>query len=301
MGPASERQFGMPLEPPVLPRLLAALTLPLRRGVRRAAIVLKELGVPGMAKGGVVVPASTKGESAEASATGVDYVRGSSNVPLAPEGEKQAETLGKQFKAKGGVDKIESSDLARAHETAKAIGKACNCSPVTTNDNLRPWALGGLEGKPTLEVLSQIHRYITKQPNVMVPGSGPKSTSPGESFNSFKKRILGTLMEKAKELKKDPSKRLVVVTHYRDVRVAQAWADKGFPPSMEINPKIMLEKGNDPPGTVLRLYWKGSKLALEKVQMNQTTKSQGGVILVRHGVTKLNSEIGDIRRKEGSA
>ncbi len=246
--------------------------------------------IPRMAKGGVVLPAPVKeAEAIGAASTGEDVIRGSSDIPLAPQGKEQAETLGKQFKARGGLDSLESGDLVRAHDTAMAISKACSCSPVTKNTNLRPWMLGGLEGQPTLSVLSKIHRFITKQPNVKVPGKGPKSTSPGESFNAFKRRFLGTLKERLQELKKDPNKRMALVTHYRDIRIAQAWADKGFPDSMEINPKLMLVKGNDPPASVFRLYWKGSKPALEKINMAQG-KNIGGIYLVRHGITKWNEE-----------
>jgi broad specificity phosphatase PhoE len=240
-------------------------------------------GVIALAKGGVVVP--DKGEMAR---SGEDFLRGSIDLPLSPDGVQEAKVLGGRFKAKGGVDKIEVSNLHRAVQTAEAISKSTG-TPITKQvADLRPWHLGHFEGKATKSVLGDIHNYIVKKPNVKIPGKGEGSTAPGESFNDFKRRTLGGLKGKLEELKKDPTKKTALVTHYRPLRLAQAWAQKGFPPSMEINTATMTQKGSDPPASVHRIYWKGSKPKMEKVDMNSNTKFPGGIYIVRHGATKYN-------------
>lgn len=262
-----------------------------------STIVLRELGIgdiPQMARGGVVLPTDHKTvlstvKAPEEVASGQDIIRGSSDIPLSDKGLQQSTELAKQFKAKGGVDRIDTSNLKRARQTAEDIGKQIGQTPKPTAD-LRPWHLGEIEGQPTHTVLDRMKRYIIKQPNVKVPGQGPQSTSPGEAFNTFKRRALTGLKTSLQELKANPNGKVVKVTHYRVVRLTEAWAARGFPDSMEIDPKIMESKGSDPPGTVLRLWWRGTKPALDKVNMKEGGKLPGGIYLTRHGLTKHNEE-----------
>lgn len=253
--------------------------------------------LPQFAKGGIVLSAKEapsemahSGEDikGDMGRSGIDIIRGSFDVPLSSKGKEQAEELAKRFKAKGGLDSIDVSNLHRAVQTAEAISKATDIPISNKAKDLRPWSLGSIEGQPTLKVLDKIHRYITKQPNVKVPGMGEKSTSPGESFIDFKRRTLGGLKKRLQVLKSDPSKRIGLVTHYRDLRLAQSWANKGFPDSMEINSKMMTEKGDDPPTSVHRIFWLGSSPKMQKVDMKSNGKLPGGLYLIRHGATALN-------------
>ncbi|HXC04419.1 MAG TPA: histidine phosphatase family protein [Bacteroidia bacterium] len=243
-------------------------------------------GVIALAKGGVVVP--DKESIPDMARSGQDVIRGSFDIPLSKKGLEQARELGDRFKAKGGVDSIEVSNLHRAVQTAEAISKAIGVPISKKVKDLRPWALGSIEGQPTMKVLDKIHNYIIKQPNVKVPGMGEKSTSPGESFVDFKRRTLGGLKKRLQELKSKPTERKALITHYRDLRLAQSWAAKGFPDSMEINSKMMTQKGDDPPTSVHRLHWVGSKPKMEKIDMKSNSKLPGGLYLVRHGATLLN-------------
>ncbi len=260
-----------------------------------SAIVLKELGIgdiPQMAKGGVVLPESSKTVlntvPSEMARSGEDILRGSVDIPLTQFGLDEAKTLGDRFKSKGVISRIEVSNLKRAVQTAEAIGKATG-SPIHKKvDNLRPWHLGSFEGKPTSSLLDEIQRYIVKKPNVKVPGRSPQSTADGESFVDFKRRTLGGMKIRLDKLKDNPNTIDVLVTHYRPLRLVQAWASRGFPPSMEINTKLMTEKGSDPPASVHRLYWKGSQVKMERVDMKSNQKLLPGLYLVRHGATKFN-------------
>jgi probable phosphoglycerate mutase len=251
-----------------------------KKGTQKETKDLKPLVVTTGLKKSAEVPA-------EMARSGEDIVRGSLDVPLAPQGEEQAKELSRRLKARGGLDTLESSDLHRARQTAKYISEALGV-PISVSKSWRPWMLGELEGQPTKKVLDKIHTYITKKPNVKVPGMGEKSTAPGESFVKFKNRVIGQYKEKLKELKRNPYKKIGVVTHYRDLRLAQAWASRGFPQSAEVDTKLMTEKGDDPPISVHRMYWKGSTPKLDKVDMGSREKLPGGIYLVRHGATALN-------------
>lgn len=222
--------------------------------------------------------------------SGEDFIRGSSNIPLSPMGMEQVDKLGQQFKRKGGVDKIVSSDLLRAKQTADAISRHTG-APVTATKGLRPWHLGEIEGQPTKQVINKMNSYMTRKPDVAVPGKGMYSGTPGESFNSFKRRTIGAFQKLLQEHAANPDAKISATTHYRDVKLAQSWIKKGAPPSMEIDTKHMMGKG-DSPGSVHRLFLANGKPHMEPVDMKNPGKLKGGIYLTRHGVTALNQENG---------
>ena len=255
-------------------------------------ITPEDQNLPHMAKGGIIGPPKlpTPGRNSEMAKSGEDIIRGSSNIPLSPMGEKQANELGTAFKRKGGVDEIHTSDLLRARQTADAISKHTGAPITKVTKSLHPWHLGEIEGTPTKGALDKINTYITKKPNVPVPGKGKFSSAPGESFNTFKRRTLSAFKGLIRLHQANPNKKILATTHYRDIRLGQSWVKHGAPPSMEIDAKHMMGKG-DPPASVHRFYVnKHGQIKLDPVDMNSKEKLPGGVYLVRHGVTALNGE-----------
>ena len=162
-------------------------------------------------------------------------------------------------------------------------------SKVIPTHGLHPWRLGGLEGKPTKEVLKEMHSLIEKTPDKAPAGRGPRSTFGGESFNSFKNRFLGHVKVQMQNYK--PTKKILNVTHYRGIRLLQAWVKKGANPSLDIDTSIMTTKGNDNPADLFRLHpddkgqWKMAK-----------TKdvAEPGIYFARHGSTEYNAENKDV-------
>jgi broad specificity phosphatase PhoE len=147
----------------------------------------------------------------------VDKIRGWSNVPLTQEGREQATKLGVDLRGKG-LDGMASSDLDRAHETAR-IASSLSGVPLThVTDSFRPWNVGELTGKLSSHACPILEDYVEKMPDQPVPG--------GESFNDFKGRFLAGL---ASTLAQRDGK-LGVVTHHRGDRLLSAWEKKGFPP-----------------------------------------------------------------------
>jgi broad specificity phosphatase PhoE len=146
----------------------------------------------------------------------VDRIRGWSNVPLTQEGREQATKLGVNLRGKG-LDGMVSSDLDRAHETAK-IASSLSGVPLThVTDSFRPWNVGELTGKLSSHACPILEDYVENMPNQPVPG--------GESFNDFKGRFFSGL---AGALSQNEGK-LGVVTHHRGDRLLAAWEKKGFP------------------------------------------------------------------------
>jgi broad specificity phosphatase PhoE len=221
--------------------------------------------------------------------SGEDIIRGSSNIPLSQEGQQQAEQLAQRFKAKGFHGEIHVSDLLRARQTAAPIAAATESPIVSETSGLHPWHLGQIEGQPTKQVLGDMNRYMLKKPNVPVPGRGPHSSQDGEAFNSFKRRLLNFVIPQVDSLKQDPEKQILDVTHYRDLRLIEAWIRRGAPKSMEIDIPHMVGKG-DAPGSVSRVFWSGNKPKIEKVNMKSDTPLPGGLYFARHGITLWNGE-----------
>lgn len=146
-----------------------------------------------------------------------DRIRGWKNIPLDSMGRQQARELAQIFKGHQ-IDKIYSSDLQRAHDTAAQISKATG-TPVTNKFDLRPWNLGVHQGESSSKVGPEIMKSAQETPNIKVKG--------GESFNNFKTRALSfgrKLLAEAKQ-----GKKVVAVTHTRVAKLLQAWIMAGCP------------------------------------------------------------------------
>jgi broad specificity phosphatase PhoE len=151
-------------------------------------------------------------------------IRGSTDLHITTQGREESRLLGQKFAAKGCFWRVYTSTQARALETAHALATACpNVSFMRPSEELTSWPLGAFEGQPKDKVLPKIQELVEKRPWVVPEGMGPKSTKPGESFLSFKNRVITKMKEIMEVWTEHTSKRILVVTHFHDINAIEAW------------------------------------------------------------------------------
>jgi broad specificity phosphatase PhoE len=149
--------------------------------------------------------------------TSLDRIRGWLDVQLTEGGRAEAREAGRLLR-RFPVGAIYSSDLSRAKETAQIIAKSLGMRVRGVTRALRPWNLGDFQGKPTSESMQEIRMYSDRHPRVKVPG--------GESFDAFKRRALGAFRAGIR-IADSLDEPVVMVTHYRDLMLADAWFHAG--------------------------------------------------------------------------
>ncbi len=164
----------------------------------------------------------------------VDRLRGWIDVPLSPEGKKEAQRLAVSV-AKHGPEAIFTSDLCRAEETANIISKHTGIKVEKPTKDFRPWNIGDLAGEKAMSAVPVLAKYAEHTPDKPVPG--------GESFDTFRNRFLGGLR---KALEKSDGL-IAVVTHHRAERLLKAWIKDGCRPDGEID-KAEFSKKGEPTG-----------------------------------------------------
>lgn len=172
----------------------------------------------------------------ESSGTSVDKIRGWIDVPLNDEGRQDADKARKTL-LKEGVkpNKIYVSNLSRTIETAAIINKSFN-APTEETINLRPWDMGDFAGQETKKVLPHMLMYMDN-PELVVPN--------GESFNKFKIRYISFLQKVIGECQSKKTT-ILLVTHFRNVKLAQAWITAGMKPDYSIDVDVMNIKDVEP-------------------------------------------------------
>lgn len=157
-----------------------------------------------------------------------NHVSAHTNAPLSAEGHQIAAHLATKAQAFPLKD-LHASDLTRAADTAKAVGKATGHA-VSTHHALRSWNLGKLAGQPTKKVLPLI-KALVQHPDMKAPG--------GESFNSFMRRFLPYIAPLLAD--KDLHG---VVTHTRNIKTLEALiAGKGT-----LDPDVLAKESSLQPG-----------------------------------------------------
>jgi broad specificity phosphatase PhoE len=238
-----------------------------------------------------------------------DIARGSSDIPLLPEGRAKLCAAGCALaglcggSGAGRISKIYTSDLQRTRESGKIL-KGClgSCIPCEHNANLDPWYQGWIEGQTVdPRILTEMQRLQVDDPGETPPGRGPLSTHPGESFNNYKQRFLRTMipiMTHYKESLLTPCPdRVVIVNHYRGIKVMEAWCAKGTPPNMTLDNAELL-RHDGAPGDIHRLYidpsggWKITAFDAT----NQEPPLPPGIYIIRHGQTAWNAPGGSNAR-----
>ena len=230
-----------------------------------------------------------------------DVIRGSTNIPLSAEGVQEAKERGIQFARKGGVDSIIASSLHRGVETAQLVHKANPKSSFKeVTRQLHPWHLGCLEGQPTSKVLDQMNSLIIDYPDRVPsnPPPGSMSTEPAESFNRFKTRFFDFLGGVIQRYLANPKQKILLVTHYRVLKLMQAWQKEGFPQDFHIDHKEVTRKDGVPGDAWIlqahnihgTLHDNWSDWTYRKLDMESLDKIPDGIIFYRHGFTVLNGE-----------
>ena len=131
-------------------------------------------------------------------------MQGHVDTALSEAGRAQAAALGRRL-AGARFSALYSSDLARAHETARAIAE-CSGREIVSDVRLRERSFGIFEGLTYAEMASHhpedFARFDSRDPDYVMPG--------GESARAFWERCLACLGDIAERHTGDE---VVVVTH----------------------------------------------------------------------------------------
>jgi broad specificity phosphatase PhoE len=137
-------------------------------------------------------------------------IRGWIDVPIDKLGKKEAGIISRKLSKKP-IDLIITSDLKRCVQTAEIIAKDRDIK-VVKSKQLRPWDLGMFAGMKA--------ELVTPILNDLVMNDQDKKIPEGESFNAFKNRVIKA-WKHLFEL--DKKKNILVVTHYRNIKLLKAW------------------------------------------------------------------------------
>lgn len=131
-------------------------------------------------------------------------VQGTTDSPLSPLGRAQAQAVGAAIAA--GVEVLVSSDLGRAHDTARAIAAAEGTLAIQLDQRLRERCYGVLEGHTWVEVEQKFPeswlRMTARDPDYAPPD--------GESARAFRDRVMDALHDIARL---HQGRRVAIVTH----------------------------------------------------------------------------------------
>jgi len=128
---------------------------------------------------------------------------GRTDLPLSPLGQDQAERLAEDL-ASSGADRIVSSDLRRAHETARIIASALDLN-VHIEPSLREIDLGAWDGR-TIEAVRREDPEAYRRRGEDLAGFQPPG---GESFGDLSRRVAPAM----KKLAAHGDEPLIVVAH----------------------------------------------------------------------------------------
>jgi broad specificity phosphatase PhoE len=220
--------------------------------------------------------------------------RGTSEVPILPEGLEKAHRLGMALAQRGGLDRIMTSDLGRTQQTAKILSHYTHAPITYSGDGLHPWHLGAMEGQEvTPERLDLMKHLIQDAPDTPFPGLSPSSGVEGESFNSFKNRTLNFLKEAMAQHRARPDERTGLVTHGRVLTLLDSWMRKGMDPDGAIDTEHMTQPPEEP-GHIKRFSidpYVGPMMS-DVDDKRGHTPLLGGLYIIRHEKTPWNSNRG---------
>ena len=163
---------------------------------------------------------------------------GRADPPLTELGRRQAALMAA---AVGPVDRVVSSPLLRAQETAATFGV-----PVETDDRWIELDYGDFDGRPLAEVPADLWQQWR--------GDNDFAPSGGESLGSVGARVRGACEELVAEV---ADRTVVVVSHVSPIKAAVAWA---LGVGDEVAWRLFLDVasvsriGMGPYGPVLRTY-----------------------------------------------
>jgi broad specificity phosphatase PhoE len=148
-------------------------------------------------------------------AEGNGRFHGHTDVPLAPEARRQLRVLVRKI-SQYHVDVIYSSDLQRAHATAKAVARTFD-TEVVIRSGLREMHFGCWEGLSWRQIARRFPRlsraWLARFPHQSIPGA--------ERFDAFKRRVARELDE---IVTTNPGSCVAIVTHAGVARLMVARA-----------------------------------------------------------------------------
>lgn len=143
---------------------------------------------------------------------------GSLNMPLTEKGKLQAQKTA-EYLDKYNIDKIFSSDLSRAKETAQIIAKRNNLR-VMSDKNLREINGGDFEGKP----YEDLQRLYPEEYATWLNDLGNCTCPNGESIRGLLERFNQRIIEIVKE---NQNKIILIATHAMPIRaISTVWYQK---------------------------------------------------------------------------
>jgi probable phosphoglycerate mutase len=167
-------------------------------------------------------------------------VQGQGDTPLNAEGLRQAEALAGWFAshpAEATVDRIVSSDLPRARQTAEVLSARLGV-PVTYHPELRARRMGDFEDKThaELDAADPVAFDRLKHDPAFVPPGG------GESVNDLRARAIPFVERVVAD---NPGGRIVVLSHHKVCQLILAELAEGgrMTPIPNARPAVVIHAG----------------------------------------------------------
>jgi len=135
-------------------------------------------------------------------------LQGHLDIDLNAEGERQARALAAAL-ADEHFDLLVSSDLARAAQTAKALGDTRG-QPLYIDGRLRERCYGGFEGLLYADIEARFPQEFAAWQARDVDGELPPGKNQGETFRQFYDRVVPAILGWAAD---NPGKSLALVAH----------------------------------------------------------------------------------------
>ena len=139
-------------------------------------------------------------------------LQGHLDIDLNDEGWRQAQALAAALagdRERENFDVLVSSDLARAAQTAKALGDVLHL-PLYIDARLRERCYGGFEGLLYSEIAERYPREFAAWQGRDVDGTLPPGRNRGETFREFHDRVVPAILGWAGD---NPGKSLALVAH----------------------------------------------------------------------------------------
>lgn len=137
-------------------------------------------------------------------------VQGQVNTQLTELGKIQAKAMGNRL-IKENIDIIYTSDLSRAFDTAKIIGKTLN-RPINITESIREINFGVWEGLTNLEV----QQKYKDQYNIWIKNPEKLNLNGAENLESLKNRVM---LWTSSILQENMGKNIAIVSHSATLKV----------------------------------------------------------------------------------
>ncbi|MFC5478023.1 histidine phosphatase family protein [Massilia suwonensis] len=135
-------------------------------------------------------------------------LQGHLDIDLNEEGQRQARALAASL-AQEHFDVLVSSDLARASQTAKALGDVSGL-PLYIDGRLRERCYGGFEGLLYADIAARYPEEFAAWQAREVDAPLPPGQNRGETFREFYERVTSAVLGWAED---NPGKSLAIVAH----------------------------------------------------------------------------------------